>query len=135
MFYKVLSIFLVIMTLTACGGLPYNNLDNTQLKTLLEQGTPIYDVRRPEEWKQTGVIDNSQLLTFVDASGKLNPEFLPQFTSKIDKDDPVILICRTGNRTGQLARYLVEEMGYTNVYNVRNGITDWIREKQPVKRI
>ena len=135
MFYKVLSIFLVIMTLTACGGLPYNNLDNTQLKTLLDQGTPIYDVRRPEEWKQTGVIDNSQLLTFVDASGKLNPEFLPQFTSKIDKDDPVILICRTGNRTGQLARYLVEEMGYTNVYNVRNGITDWIREKQPVKRI
>ena len=135
MFYKVSSIFLVIMTLTACGELPYNNLDNTQLKTLLEQGTPIYDVRRPEEWKQTGVIDNSQLLTFVDASGKLNPEFLPQFTSKIDKDDPVILICRTGNRTGQLARYLVEEMGYTNVYNVRNGITHWIKEKQPVKRI
>ena len=135
MFYKVLSIFLVIMSLTACGELPYNNLDNTQLKTLLDQGTPIYDVRRPEEWKQTGVIDNSQLLTFVDASGKLNPEFLPQFTSKIGKDDPVILICRTGNRTGQLARYLVEELGYTNVYNVRNGITDWIREKQPVKRI
>jgi rhodanese-related sulfurtransferase len=135
MFYKVLSIFLVIMTLTACGELPYNNLDNTQLKTMLEQGTPIFDVRRSEEWKQTGVIDNSQLLTFVDARGKLNPEFLPQFTSKIDKDDPVILICRTGNRTGQLARYLVEEMGYTNVYNVRNGITHWIREKQPVKRI
>ena len=135
MFYKVLSIFLFIMTLTACGELPYNNLDNTQLKTLLEQGTPIYDVRRPEEWKQTGIVENSQLLTFVDASGRLNPEFLPQFTSKINKGDPVILICRTGNRTGQLARYLVEELGYTNVYNVRNGITDWIREKQPVKRI
>lgn len=121
------------MVLTACGELPYNNLDNNQLKTMLEQNIPIYDVRRVDEWRQTGVINGSKLLTFVDASGRVNPEFLPRFTSTIGKDEPVILICRTGNRTSQLARYLVEEMGYTNVYNVRDGITHWIREQQPVK--
>ena len=135
MFYKVFGIVLLIMTLPACGELPYNNLDNKQLKTLLEQGTPIFDVRRPDEWRQTGIIDNSKLLTFVSANGQLNPEFLPRFTSTVGKNDPVILICRTGNRTSQLARYLVEEMGYTNVYNVRNGITQWIRDKQPVTRL
>ncbi len=133
MFYKVVQIFLLSMVLTACGELPYNNLDNNQLKTMLEQNIPIYDVRRVDEWRQTGVINGSKLLTFVDASGRVNPEFLPRFTSTIGKDEPVILICRTGNRTSQLARYLVEEMGYTNVYNVRDGITHWIREQQPVK--
>ena len=135
MFYKAFSIFLLTMTLTACNEVPYNNLDNKQLKTMLEQGTPIFDVRRPDEWRQTGVINNSKLLTFVSASGKLNQAFLPRFTSMVGKDDPVILICRTGNRTSQLARYLVEKLGYTNVHNVRNGITQWIREKQPVRRL
>ncbi|MDH5368909.1 MAG: rhodanese-like domain-containing protein [Gammaproteobacteria bacterium] len=135
MFYKAFSIFLLTITLTACNELPYNNLDNKQLKTLLDNGTPIFDVRRPDEWRQTGVINNSKLLTFVNGSGKLNPEFLPRFTSMVSKDDPVILVCRTGNRTSQLARYLVEELGYTNVHNVKNGITQWIRDKQPVKRL
>ena len=135
MFYKVFSVLLLIMTLPACSEPPYNNLDNKQLKTMLEQGTPIFDVRRPDEWRQTGIVNNSKLLTFVDANGRLNPEFLPRFTSTVGKDDPVILICRTGNRTSQLARYLAEEMGYTNIYNVRNGITKWIRENQPVQRL
>ena len=135
MFYKAFSIFLLTMTLAACDQLPYNNLDNKQLKTMLEQGTPIFDVRRPDEWRQTGVINNSKLLTFVSASGKLNQKFLPRFTSMVGKDDPVILICRTGNRTSQLARYLVEKLGYTNVHSVRNGISQWIRDKQPVRRI
>ena len=121
------------MSLAACGELPYNNLDNQQLKSMLEQDVPIFDVRRSDEWLQTGIIEDSKLLTFVDARGKMNPDFLSRFTSTINKDDPVILICRTGNRTSQLARYLAEEMGYTNIYNVRNGITQWIRDNQPIK--
>jgi rhodanese-related sulfurtransferase len=135
MFNKVFSIFVLVMTLTACDQAPYNNLDNKQLKTMLEQGTPIFDVRRLDEWRQTGVINNSKLLTLVSANGKVNPEFFPRFTSMVGKNDPVILICRTGNRTSQLATYLVEKLGYTNVHNVKNGITQWIKDKQPVRRL
>lgn len=133
MIFRLYSVLLLALMLQACTEVPYNNLDNSQLKTLLEQDVEIIDIRRPDEWQQTGIIDGSKLLTFVDANGKINPEFLSRFTSAVDKDDPVILICRTGNRTSHLARHLVEEMGYTNVYNVRNGIMQWIREKQPVK--
>ncbi len=115
--------------------LPYNNLDNKQLKTKLEQNIPIYDIRRLDEWQQTGVVENSQLLTYVDNNGQINPDFLTRFTSTIDKDEPVILICRTGSRTSSLARYLVKQLGYTQVYNVRNGITSWIRENQPVTHL
>ena len=135
MFYKAFSIFLLITSLTACAQDAYNNLDNQQLKTMLEQGTPIFDIRRPDEWRQTGVINNSKLLTLVDEKGKVNPEFFPRFTSMVGKDDPVIIICRTGNRTSQLGKYLVEKLGYTNVHNVKNGITHWIKEKLPVTRL
>lgn len=133
MFFRLYSVLLLAMMLQACTEVPYNNLDNNQLKAMLKQDVLIFDVRRPDEWRQTGIVEDSELLTFVDANGRLNPDFISQFTSTVGKHDPVILICRTGNRTSKLARYLVEEMGYTNVYNVRNGIMQWIRDKQPVQ--
>lgn len=133
MFLKFLSLFALVLTLSACSEPPYTNLNNAELQTMLDQGVPVYDIRRPEEWRKTGVVDQSRLLTFVDDRGRLNPDFMPRFTNAIDKDQPVILICRTGNRTDALGRYLVEELGYTQVYNIRDGITHWIREKRPVQ--
>jgi len=132
--FRFFGLFLLVLTVSACTEPPYNNLDNGQLKTLLEQGVAIYDIRRPEEWRQTGVIEGSRLLTFVDAGGRVLPDFLTRFTDAVEKNDPVILICRTGNRTSTLARHLVEQMGYTQVYNVHNGITNWISDEHAVTR-
>ena len=127
------GMLLVAFALGGCAEPPpYVNLDNAGLKALAAQGVPVYDIRRPEEWRETGVLEGSRLLTFVDASGRLNPEFLPRFAADAGKDQPVILICRTGSRTDVLARHLVEQMGYTQVYNVRHGITRWIGENNPV---
>ena len=125
---------LFALVLGGCGEPPYTNVDNDQLKALLAQNVPIYDIRRPEEWRQTGVVEGSRKLTFVDAGGRPNPEFLPRFTGEVGKNDPVILICRTGNRTDKLARELMEEQGYTQVYNVRHGITGWIAGNNPVAK-
>ncbi|MEW5893787.1 MAG: rhodanese-like domain-containing protein [Pseudomonadota bacterium] len=122
------------LALSGCAEPPYTNIDNAQLQSLLKQGVPLYDVRRPEEWRQTGVVEGSRLLTFVDANGRPTPEFFQRFRAEVKLDQPVILICRTGNRTDVLARLLVEEMGYRQVYNVRDGIMHWIGEKQPVVR-
>ena len=128
----LVAYLMLIPGLGFSAELPYTNIDNAQLKTLLAQGVAIYDVRRPEEWRQTGVVAGSQKLTFVDAAGRLNPEFMPRFSAEIDKNTPVILICRTGSRTSTLARALAEQLGYTRVYNVRHGITGWIAESQAV---
>ncbi len=114
---------------------PYNNIENDELQLMLDNKVPLYDVRRPDEWRQTGVIENSHLLTFVGANGYVKPDFLSRFTAEVNKDDAVILICRTGNRTSKLARYLADELGYTNIYNVDDGISHWIREKRPVKNV
>ena len=128
------ALILLLLPLTACSKPPYTNIDNQQLKTLQTQGVPVYDVRRTEEWQKTGVVEGSHLLTFVDVKGKVMPEFVSRFTQSVGKNDPVILICRTGSRTDVLARALIEDLGYTNVYNVKNGITRWISEGLPVVR-
>ena len=135
MILRFLSLLTLLISLSGCTEPPYTNLDNAQLQAALEKGTPIFDVRRPDEWRQTGVIEGSQLLTFVDQGGRLKPEFLPTFSQKVGKNDPVILICRTGNRTSSLANHLIENMGYTNILNVRNGITGWLGDGLPVKRL
>jgi rhodanese-related sulfurtransferase len=130
-------ILLVLLTtiLSACSEPPYSNLNNTELDAMLKQNVPVYDIRRADEWRQTGIIKDSELLTFVDTNGRINADFMNRFTAAIKQNDPVILICRTGNRSSTLARHLVEQMGYTQVFNVRNGITQWIRDKRPVKHL
>jgi len=136
MMQRLLGLFALIglvFSLTACSEPPYSNIDNTQLKALIEQGVPLYDVRRPEEWRQTGVVEGSRKLTFVDGSGRLNPEFMPGFQANVAKDAPVVLICRTGSRTKALASELAAQ-GYTRIYKVRNGITGWISDNNPVAR-
>ena len=136
MAFRYLLLSLLLLVLSGCGEeLPYTNVDNEELTTLIAQGIPLYDIRRTDEWRSTGVIKGSKRLTFIDNRGQVSQQFLPKFTQRISKDDPVILICRTGNRTDALARHLIEKMGYTKVYNVRYGITGWISEKLPVSRI
>lgn len=130
---SILVLLFTALLLSGCAEPPYTNVDNQGLKALMAQGVPLYDVRRPEEWRQTGVIEGSRLLTYVDARGRLNPELLPRLQAEVPKDAPIALICRTGNRTDSLARELAE-LGYTRIYNVRHGITRWVAEGNPVVR-
>lgn len=120
------------LVLAGCMAPPYTNVDNAGLERLLNQGVTLIDIRRPEEWHETGVVSGSERLTFVDASGRVQPGFVERLTSEVGRDEPVALICRTGNRTDVLARHLVERLGYDRVYNVRDGITGWIGEGRPV---
>ena len=130
---RIIFSLLFLLLLGGCSEPPYTNIDATRLKALMAEGVPIYDIRHPEEWKQTGIIKNSRLLTFLEKNGSPAADFLPRFTKETNKHSPVILICRTGNRTSLLATHLMLEMGYTTVYNVKNGITGWIKEKNPTQ--
>lgn len=112
----------------------FDNIDNAELKDLLDKGTKIIDIRRPEEWKQTGVVKGSVLLTAFDGRGQPVKGFLPELEKQIGKDEPVIFICRTGNRTGVVSMALAEQLGYNKVINVTDGITRWIAEGNPVEK-
>ena len=110
----------------------FSTIDNQQLKDLLAKGIRIIDVRRPDEWQSTGVVAGSLLMQSFEKTGRLRKGFLDEFTQSVKKDEPVILICRTGNRTGMLSTGLSERFGYTNIYNVSNGIEGWIKAGNPV---
>jgi hypothetical protein len=70
MFPRLLGVVLLAAALGGFAEPPYSNADNEQLKALLAQGVQIYDIRRPEEWRSTGVVEGSRKLTFVDAGGR-----------------------------------------------------------------
>jgi len=110
----------------------FTNIGNGELKALLARGVPIVDIRRPDEWKETGVITGSKTVMAFDANGRFNPKFQDGFEAVAKAGDEVILICRTGNRTAALSNYLTEKAGYTKIYNVTDGIVKWMADKNPV---
>ena len=107
---------------------------NQDLQEAQKNGTLIIDIRRPEEWAQTGIIEGAELITAFTKSGQLHPEFQQKFMSVItDRDTPIMLYCRTGNRTSNLGKALVDQLGFSNVSHLSNGITGWQKAQQPVQ--
>ena len=110
-----------------------SQIDNTRLKSLLEQGVAIVDIRRPEEWRMTGIVAESHLLTFFDEDGGNDPAaWLALLKPLVLPGEPLILICRTGYRTNLICDLLVETTEYQELYNVADGILGWIAEGFPV---
>ncbi|OOG27194.1 peptidylprolyl isomerase [Thioalkalivibrio denitrificans] len=113
---------------------PFGEVDNAELKALMDKGYTVIDVRRPDEWRETGVVEGSHLLTAFDDGGNFVQSFPAELHSLVKPDEPVVIICRVGNRTGLLARAMAEQAGYEQVYNVTDGITAWIADGRPVKK-
>jgi rhodanese-related sulfurtransferase len=99
---------------------------------LINSGIPVIDIRTEQEWRQTGVVAGAIPITFFDARGRYDAQaFLQQLEQQVDKDQPIALICRTGNRTRAVSQFLSEQ-GY-QVINMEGGIMKMLREGyQPV---
>lgn len=109
-------------------GKKYTDLDNDALKAKIASGVPVIDIRRPDEWRDTGVIPGSHLITFFDMKGNVNPQFGALLQKVVsDSNDEVILMCRTGHRSLTLSKYLSEQAGFSKIGNVEKGIVDWIK--------
>jgi rhodanese-related sulfurtransferase len=111
------------------------DIDNRQLEKLLADGVPLIDVRTPEEWRQTGVVEGSHTLMFFDSVGRYDAKrWIDRLGTIATSEEPVILICRTGNRTSAIAGFLDRQVGYEMVFNVRRGISQWIAEGRPTHK-
>ena len=109
------------------------NIDNAELARLSASGAAVIDIRTTPDWKETGVIAGSKLLTFFDEKGQSDPaHWLGQLKSLTKPGQPVILICRSGNRSRTVAQFMLQQAGYKTVYNVTSGINVWSREGRPV---
>lgn len=97
-------------------GAVYRKITAKEAKAMMaEEGILILDVREQSEF-DAGYIEGATLLPVGDIiSGDLS--LIP------DKDQKLLIYCRSGNRSGKAAMKLVE-YGYTQVYDF-GGINEW----------
>ena len=97
-----------------------------------ENGGIVIDIRREEEWKETGILQGSNTITAFTKDGNIHPDFPKKFFDLInDIDVPILLYCRTGNRTGILGQALIDQVGQTNVSHLSEGIVGWKKQGHP----
>jgi rhodanese-related sulfurtransferase len=103
------------------------DIDNAEFERLMKSGVPVIDIRTQPEWLETGIIGGSRLLTFFDEQGHSDAgAWLEKLKPVAKPSQPVIIICRSGNRSKTVGRYLSQQAAYSRVYNVKNGIEGWI---------
>lgn len=98
------------------GSSPITKIKAAEGKRLLEENKEIIlvDVRTPAEFAE-GHIPNAKLVTLDTIKDKP--------IAGIDKDQALIVYCRSGMRSADAARRLAA-MGYTKIYDM-GGIKDW----------
>src|SRR5690606_34958370 len=75
----------------------------------------LVDVREPYEYEEANI--GGILIPL----GEI-PEHLDEFDEWQDKE--IVLMCRSGKRSGQALQYLQSE-GFNNLYNLEGGILAW----------
>jgi rhodanese-related sulfurtransferase len=93
-----------------------DGIDVKQAQIMNRQGALLLDVREPGEYSAVHA-----------PNAKLIP--LGQITSRINeieayKDKPIVVMCRSGRRSAQ-AVAILQKAGYSQVSNVKGGITAW----------
>ncbi len=109
------------------------NVDSAEVARLVASGVVLVDIRTEPEWRSTGVLAGSRALTFFDAQGRVDPAaWVRRAQAFAPPSAPVILICRSGNRSRAAAQVLSREAGYVRVYNVSRGVQGWAGERRPL---
>ena len=81
----------------------------------------IVDVRTRAEYEQVGRVEGSPLIEWrLDGEQHPDPRFLERLQAAYPKDEPLLLICRSGVRSHYAAE-LAAQAGFTRVYNVLGG--------------
>ena len=121
---KLLIFLLAVMLLAACGQdtekdreAVYVNITAEEARQIMDsrEGYVILDVRAQEEYDQ-GHIPGAILIPDTEIQARAE-EMLP------DKDQLILVYCRSGRRSKLAAEALVE-LGYTNIKEF-GGIIDW----------
>ena len=105
----------------------YQDISAAELQTLMEEeeNLLLVDVRELHEYNE-GHIPGAFLLPL----GDLETDY-----ELLERDQTIVLICRSGRRSAEAAEFLVQQ-GYENVYNLQGGMLDWsgpVEEVQPVR--
>ena len=118
---RVLSVLLAVLLLAGCAApaeeISYRRITMTEAVAVMETETGyiLLDVRTPEEFSQKHIPGAINVPNESIGTGEI-PE-LP------DKDQLILVYCRSGNRSKQASEKLAA-LGYTNIVEF-GGINDW----------
>lgn len=82
---------------------------------LREEGYFVLDVREQSEWENDGHIPGATLIPLGELEARLD---------EIPADQPVLVYCRSGNRS-QAGRDILLEAGFDEVTSMAGGINGW----------
>lgn len=95
-----------------------------ELKERLDKGEKItmIDVREPHEWE----------IQHLEGVRKISLSQIPQTLKELEelKEEEVVLICRSGGRSGRATKYL-QQMGFSNARNMEGGMKAWKAQIDP----
>ena len=125
----MMKYLLAVIALMLALPVSAKDLSPTELMTYQSNGVVIVDIRRNEEWRDTGIINGAKTITAFTKSGSLHPDFQEKFTELVsDQDTPFVLYCRSGRRTGILRDALETSMGFTKAMHLSGGIVEWKKD-------
>jgi len=101
-----LALFVLVFLLAACGPSVEGGTLEDAARRVASGEAVLVDVREPSEWQSTGVAAPALLLS--KSSFEAGSAEWKEFLAK-NRDKEIILMCRSGNRSGQLARVLTQQ--------------------------
>ena len=124
-----IAIFSGIMLLWSLFGNRFRGVKEVNtaeaLQLINHKSAIVLDVREPNEY-DAGHVLNSKLIPL----GKLKARMgeLEKF-----KEQPVVVVCRSGNRSGT-ACYLLGRQGFSQAYNLAGGVQAWQKNNLPLEK-
>lgn len=114
-----------VLILSGCSskGSAITNMNAKDFSAKTQQaGVVVLDVRTPGEFSQGHI----QGAMNIDVEART---FLSEI-SKLDKNKTYAVYCHSGNRSG-VATKAMAKAGFTHLYNLENGIADWMAQGMP----
>jgi rhodanese-related sulfurtransferase len=103
----------------------YIDIDPREALALTRRGVRVVDVREVHEFDgDLGHVPGAELHPLSE---------WPTVVLEWPKDEPIVLVCRSGGRSGRAADTLAAN-GFAQVYNVVGGMMAWSGQGLPVER-
>ena len=112
----------------------YGLVKATEIRALQEEGYKFIDIRTEKERDHTGVVPGSLEITAFDIYGNFVPEFMKTFRDLVKLDDNTVFISNEGEIASILANGFVEQLNASNMYALKGGIQQLIKENYKLEK-
>lgn len=121
---RIIPILMALLLLSGCATQSakktYRQITMEEAVTMLEEetGYTILDVRTAQEYSEKHIPGAINI-----ANESIGTKDIPDIPELPDKDQLILVYCRSGNRSKQASEKLVK-LGYTNIVEI-GGINSW----------